>query len=367
LGCALTGRLATAVERAAERLGIREALRLTGFVDDESLEALYRSCRLMLFLSYYEGLGLPVLEALLSGAPVVASNRGAIPEFAGSVSRLVDPSSPGQIALTIEQALMEPRESRLDARQRFASTFSWARTAGRAIAAIRSAATRRLATTPTGGRLRVAWVAPLPPARSSVGRYAAGLLSHLPGDLDIELVVSPEATVEPSLGSRFQVLRSGQVAERHHAAPFDLFVYHLGNGVEHVYMVDMMRRYSGLLSLYDVRLGRLTRAFLDASEAVVVHDAGSWTFVRQLSATPVLHIPLDTEREASLQEAARAYATAIHLTIARRRQRDGEWCDGAAVALAEVAGEVEIAEGAFERWAQVRRAAVGRRAISEAR
>ena len=66
---------------------------LTGFVEDRQLRALYRSAKAVWFPSQYEGFGIPVLEAMSCGAPVVASNNTAIPEISGDAALLVDPQS----------------------------------------------------------------------------------------------------------------------------------------------------------------------------------------------------------------------------------------------------------------------------------
>ena len=65
---------------------------LTGFVSDEDFRRLASGCQSFLFPSLYEGFGLPVLEAMACGAPVVASNRTSIPEVVGNAGRLVDPA-----------------------------------------------------------------------------------------------------------------------------------------------------------------------------------------------------------------------------------------------------------------------------------
>lgn len=71
----------------------------------EELPALYQQARLFLYPSLYEGFGIPIIEALFSGTPVVTSNRSSLPEAAGSGSILVDPEDPAAIRAGIERVL----------------------------------------------------------------------------------------------------------------------------------------------------------------------------------------------------------------------------------------------------------------------
>jgi glycosyltransferase involved in cell wall biosynthesis len=96
-------------------------IRHLGFVPDEELARLYRGARCVAYVSRYEGFGLPVLEALACGAPVVAADLPPIREFAdGAV--MVDPLDPGAIAAGLEQAIAETRVGQTEILTR----FTWA-------------------------------------------------------------------------------------------------------------------------------------------------------------------------------------------------------------------------------------------------
>jgi glycosyltransferase involved in cell wall biosynthesis len=98
-------------------------------VDDELLIHLYRAADAFVSASRYEGFGLPVLEAMAVGTPVVATNCGAFPEVVGSFGWLTDPDADA-IANTVHSVLDDPcREERVAAARSHASLMSWARAA----------------------------------------------------------------------------------------------------------------------------------------------------------------------------------------------------------------------------------------------
>ncbi len=119
----------------AEKHGNR--VRLLGFVDDADLPALYRNAALFAFPSLYEGFGLPVLEAMACGAPVVCSNGSSLPEVAGDAALLVDPHDTDALAQAMARALEDA-----DLRQKMiacgfaqAARFTWEQAACQLLAA----------------------------------------------------------------------------------------------------------------------------------------------------------------------------------------------------------------------------------------
>ena len=104
-----------------------------GRVSDEELAALYRGARCLVYPSLYEGFGLPVLEAMASGTPVVTSRGGATEEVAGDAAVLVDPLDVDAIAAGIMEALARGEELRAKGLER-AADFSWDRVARETLA-----------------------------------------------------------------------------------------------------------------------------------------------------------------------------------------------------------------------------------------
>ena len=115
---------------AAEGLG-PDCVRMFGFVPQEELWSLYAGCAAFLFLSLYEGFGLPILEAMTCGAPVVCSNRASCPEVAGDAAIVVDPEDPEMCRDAVLSLLdsAEEADRRRAAGVARAAAFSWTATA----------------------------------------------------------------------------------------------------------------------------------------------------------------------------------------------------------------------------------------------
>jgi glycosyltransferase involved in cell wall biosynthesis len=102
-----------------------------GYVPDAGRRALFEGASLLVLPSWHEGFGLPVLEAMALGVPVVASNRGALPEVAGDAGLLVAPDEPGAIANAIWRVLREDGLAETCVRRGFGriATLSWSESA----------------------------------------------------------------------------------------------------------------------------------------------------------------------------------------------------------------------------------------------
>lgn len=107
--------------------GLREHLRLTGYLQDHDLRALYSSCATFIYPSLYEGFGLPPLEAIACGAPVVASRISALQETLGEAAMLVDPLDADALAKAIASLLQDGkrRDQLIQTGQGRLKAFSW--------------------------------------------------------------------------------------------------------------------------------------------------------------------------------------------------------------------------------------------------
>jgi glycosyltransferase involved in cell wall biosynthesis len=114
-----------------ERLRLKARVLFPGFVADADLPALYSAARVLAYPSLYEGFGLPMLEAMACGTPVVASTASCLPEVAGDAAWLVPPTDVDALAQALDQALSDETaraEMRLKGQAR-AAQFSWANSA----------------------------------------------------------------------------------------------------------------------------------------------------------------------------------------------------------------------------------------------
>ena len=119
------------IRQRAEQLGVSERIRLVGHVPDEALPALYQGACLFVFPTLYEGFGLPVIEAMASGVPVITSNTSSLKEIAEGFGHLVNPLDVDEIGRAIAQCMADDnhRESLAKLGEKRSEEFRWRRTA----------------------------------------------------------------------------------------------------------------------------------------------------------------------------------------------------------------------------------------------
>ncbi len=122
--------------RLVQELGIADKVHFTGYVDQADLPRVYNLAQMAIYPSTYEGFGLPVLEAMACGTPVISSNISSMPEIAGEAGVLVPPGDIPVLAQAIERLLSDPVECqrRVALGLEQAAKFTWERTADQTIA-----------------------------------------------------------------------------------------------------------------------------------------------------------------------------------------------------------------------------------------
>jgi glycosyltransferase involved in cell wall biosynthesis len=119
------------VREAARESGVEDRIHFLGFVTDEDLLLLYNACECFVFPSFYEGFGIPVLEAMACGRAVICSNASSIPEVANGAALLFDPENSDEIVSALADVLrnsdLRARMERLGVQR--AAQFTWQKTA----------------------------------------------------------------------------------------------------------------------------------------------------------------------------------------------------------------------------------------------
>jgi glycosyltransferase involved in cell wall biosynthesis len=120
-----------------------ERVKFAGYLADDDLRALYSSCRVFVYPSLYEGFGLPLLEAMACGAPVISSNIPVVRETVGDVALLISPTDVDDLAGSIKRLLenSNEREQRSAAGKQHASEFSWEKAAAATLNVYRQVST----------------------------------------------------------------------------------------------------------------------------------------------------------------------------------------------------------------------------------
>jgi glycosyltransferase involved in cell wall biosynthesis len=134
----------TDIRSEAEHLGITSSIVFAGYVEDADLPSLYSAAEVTAVPSLIEGFGLPALESMACGTPVVASRAGALPEVVGDAGLLVDPGQTEALAEAIIRVVGDPEQRRRlsEVAVRRAAEFSWSKAARITLEVLQEAARR---------------------------------------------------------------------------------------------------------------------------------------------------------------------------------------------------------------------------------
>jgi glycosyltransferase involved in cell wall biosynthesis len=230
-----------------------------GYVPDEDLRLLYNSCALSVLPSLHEGFGLPVLEAMGCGAPVIGSNCTSIPEIIDREDALFDPRQPREMADRIAAVLSNPvlREDLKSWGLNRAKGFTWEACAKKALDAFESVHAERQRTRTitygTSGRPLLAFVSPLPLEATKVADYSARLLPSLARHYEIVCIVDQAEVLDPWITADFPI-RDLRWFERH-ADDFQRILYQFADSPCHKHLFALLARHPGISVLHDFRSG----------------------------------------------------------------------------------------------------------------
>ncbi|HEX7649767.1 MAG TPA: glycosyltransferase family 1 protein, partial [Noviherbaspirillum sp.] len=259
---------------------------ITGHITDEELICLYTQCKVFVFPSLYEGFGLPILEAMACGAPVIAANNSSIPEVAGREDILFDASNPASIAASLQEVLAnDSRRKELSAysidRAKF---FSWDRCAKLTWEAIEACHAERQAVParhllPHLPKPRIAVVCPLTSADTPAAQHCIASLPQLARHFDIDIFIEEGTKADvPVLSTAFPVYPHTRLADRRDK--YAALVYQLADLASHAYMLPLLEQFPGVVVTHDTvldaavqALGRRT-GMSGATEKRIIHTHG---------------------------------------------------------------------------------------------
>lgn len=250
---------------------------MTGFVPEDHLISLYNLTELFVFPSLHEGFGLPALEAMHCGAPVIASNTSSLPEVVGLEEALFDPHDESAIARSISRALRDPKHRSILKKnsEKQSKVFDWDECGRRAVAAfehLEKSKSRHIPSV-TSTRPRLACVSPLPPAKTGIATYTSDLIPELSRYYRVDLVVKDHEISQVDVGSNLggaNIVSESQF--RANARSYDRIIYQFGNSDNHDHMFALLKETGGVVVLHDFFLSGIL-AHLEWSRI----DTNAWT------------------------------------------------------------------------------------------
>jgi FkbM family methyltransferase len=248
--CALSDKERDRLRRLGTAAGLpADALVLTGRQSDEDLIALYNLCHLFVFPSWHEGFGLPALEAMACGAAVIAADATSLPEVMGRADAMFPARDGKALTAKIAELLSNEtlRQELKDYGPRQAANFTWDKAADAAWQGF-----DRLPGTVRHQRPRLAFVSPLPPARSGIADYSAELLPELSRHYRIDVIAGQDEVSDPWV--RANCTQRSPEWFKAHAGDYDRILYHFGNSSFHRYMFALLEQHPGVVVLHDFYL-----------------------------------------------------------------------------------------------------------------
>lgn len=325
------------LSRLVNEMGLNpDEVIFTGFISEEDLVACYRSCKLFVFPSWHEGFGLPVLEAMKCGSPVIAGNKSSLPEVVGLDLALFDPLNTKAMSRKIAEVL-DDEDMRLELQRhglKQAEKFSWDDTALRALEAI-EVSHARLSQERSMPRLdrrpRLAFVSPLPPEPSGISDYSAELLPELARHYRIEVVINQDVVTDPGVLANYPIRELAWFRENGHK--FDRILYHFGNSHFHAHMFELLRDLPGVVVLHDFFLSGIVSFREATGEAPGVWtrallDSNGWAAVEKRHNAPDSG-DVVFEYPCNLQVLQDALGVIVHADYSRQLAQKWYGSDGA--------------------------------------
>ncbi|QWT52104.1 glycosyltransferase [Eubacterium sp. MSJ-33] len=235
-------------ENKLKQLDIIDNVVLTGFVSDDRLAELYKKANLFFFPSQYEGFGLPILEAMLSGTFVLSADNSSLPEVCGGFAELCKAEDVQQMGDALHTAYVKMREEskeEAEKRQKYALQFSWEKTAKQILDIFENINKISLE------RKKLAIMTPWPNMQTGIANYIYKLVPYLQKYFEIDIYVDNKENLmnyEQNPVSIYQL-------EEYKNNNYEYTLYEIGNNVQfHKRIYDVFEEYSGIADIHDFML-----------------------------------------------------------------------------------------------------------------
>jgi len=237
-------------DKKVRELDIYENVILTGFITDDNLAELYNRADVFFFPSFYEGFGLPLLEAMLGGAYILSADNSSLPEVCGEHALYCDAQNVNDMAEKLEAAIKNSLSESLDdklKRQEYALEFTWKKTAMQTFAAISENVYSGKKT-----RKKIALVTPWLKQETGIANFSYRLVPFLNKYFDIDVFIDNTLDKEVDFlpyeyGGRYFI---NELDDRHE--DYDEIIYHIGNNtLYHTGIYNYLRKYPGIVELHD--------------------------------------------------------------------------------------------------------------------
>lgn len=242
--------------KLANQLNVASQIEFTGFVDDQTLGRLFRNAHLFFFPSLYEGFGLPLLDAMACGVPVVASQTSSIPEVCGNLAVYFDPSCVEDIANKLrlawnsrEQNLLPNMELVGHARQ-----FHWRKTCQNYLEAFNSITADTQISVQNNRKYRVAYLSPWPPLKNGIADYSYSLVKELQNLCELFIFYPEQEDLSDTIDSCLNIPVLPISSFRNYQDLFDIVIYHIGNNLAHVDIYELAWEIPGIVVIHDYNI-----------------------------------------------------------------------------------------------------------------
>jgi len=248
------------LNQLAKQHNIEDNLILTGYIPDEELNLLYNNCDGFIFPSLIEGLGIPILEAMKCGAPIIGSNTSSIIELIKEQEFTFNPSNQAEITSLINK-ILEDESFKLRSKRNSldqSKNYTWDIVSKKAISAYKNLE-KQISEKKLQNKTykpKIAYFSPLPPKKSGISYYSSELLPLLSKYWQIDLFIDDDYYCDdPYLIANFNIYSFKDFEELYKRNQYENIIYQFGNSDNHIYMFEILKKYPGIAVIHDVFLG----------------------------------------------------------------------------------------------------------------